>query len=70
MLICIAGRLPPGLLPGMDRNLLAASLQQRHMAAGLPAIQPNLYEMAALTQELDTQVTYCVYMTDFVSLLG
>ena len=54
----------------MDHNLLAASLQQRHMAAALPAIQPNLYEMAALTQELDTQVTYCVYMTDFLSLLG
>ena len=49
---------------------LLLSLQQRHLAAGLPAIQPNLYEMAALTQELDTQVTYGVYMADFVNLLG
>lgn len=51
------------MLPGgLDRQLLT-SLQQRHLAAGAgvngPAhhpLTPNLLEMAALTQELDTTV--------------
>lgn len=41
----------------MDRQMLV-SLQQRHLAGagGMPHLTPNLYEMAALTQELDTTV--------------
>jgi hypothetical protein len=43
------------MLPGMERSMLAG-LQQRHLVTSLPHLTPNLYEMAALTQELDTQV--------------
>jgi 5,10-methylenetetrahydrofolate reductase len=51
-----AGRLPPQMVAGMERSMLAG-LQQRHLVTSLPHLTPNLYEMAALTQELDTQVS-------------
>ena len=72
-LFYLGGRLPPGLLPGMDRQLLnslqqAGGLQSPGRSlpeglslltpeSGLPHLTPNLYEMAALTQELDTVVS-------------
>ena len=43
------------MVAGMERSMLAG-LQQRHLVTSLPHLTPNLYEMAALTQELDTQV--------------
>jgi hypothetical protein len=44
------------MVAGMERSMLAG-LQQRHLVTSLPHLTPNLYEMAALTQELDTQVS-------------
>jgi hypothetical protein len=48
------------MLPGMERSMLAG-LQQRHLVTSLPHLTPNLYEMAALTQELDTMVSSLIY---------
>ncbi len=55
-----AGGLPS---PGSLARSLAESAGLPHLggggleAAGMPHLTPNLYEMAALTQELDTVVS-------------
>jgi len=58
------------MVAGMERSMLAG-LQQRHLVTSLPHLTPNLYEMAALTQELDTQVgcfNHCIIIA-FIKFL-
>jgi len=55
-LIPNSNRLPHQILPNLDRSLLSGlpGMAQRPLLPNLPHLTPNLYEMAALTQEFDT----------------